>query len=231
MDINGLIKLTLLDFPGETACTVFLAGCNLRCPFCHNASLVRGGGEAVEHISEEEFFSFLSRRKGMLDGVAVTGGEPLLREGLDTFLERIRSMGFKTKLDTNGTMPDRLYSIIDRRLADYVAMDIKSSPEGYGRAAGCAVDIEKIRESVSLLLQGNVEYEFRTTAAKGYVLPEDFEGIGRLIAGAERYFIQGFVDSGDLLGSGASAYSKDEMETFLGTVRKYVPSAQLRGVE
>ncbi|MBQ4066851.1 MAG: anaerobic ribonucleoside-triphosphate reductase activating protein, partial [Clostridia bacterium] len=209
MTVNGLLKLTLLDFPGKCACTVFFAGCNFRCPFCHNASLVLGEGES---ISEEEFFKFLSKREGVLEGVAVTGGEPLMQRELPLFLKRIKEKGFLVKLDTNGSFPKRLRERCSEGLVDYVAMDIKSSPEGYSRAAGCPVNIENVKESVEFLLSGAVDYEFRTTVAKGAVLFEDMEGIGRLIKGAKRYFLQGFVDSGDLLGSGTGPYTKDEME-------------------
>lgn len=227
MTVNGLLKLTLLDFPGKCACTVFFSGCNFRCPFCHNASLVMGEGE---NISEEEFFKFLSKREGVLDGVAVTGGEPLLQRELPDFLRRIKEMGFAVKLDTNGSFPKKLRELVDNGLVDYVAMDIKSSPDGYERAAGCPVNMENIKESVDFLLSDAVDYEFRTTVAKGAVLPSDMEGIGELIRGAKRYFLQGFVDSGDLLGDGVGAYSKEEMEEMLGTVKKYVPAAELRGV-
>lgn len=227
MKINGLLKLTLLDFPGNTACTVFFGGCNLRCPFCHNASLVRGGGE---DISTEEFFRFLSKREGVLDGVCVTGGEPLLQKEIADFLRRIKEMGFLVKLDTNGTFPEKLKSLVKEGLVDYVAMDIKSSPEGYERAAGVKVDMEKIRESIKFLMSGEVKYEFRTTVACGAVLPSDMEGIGKLIEGADKYFLQGFVDSGDLIGEGMSAYSKEEMEEMLEIVKKYVPATELRGI-
>lgn len=227
MKINGLLKLTLLDFPGNTACTVFFGGCNFRCPFCHNASLVRGEGE---NITEEEFFRFLSKREGIIDGVAITGGEPLLQKELPDFIRRIKDMGFLVKLDTNGSFPEKLRSLVNDGLIDYVAMDIKSSPEGYSRAAGCKIDIEKIMESVNFLLSDAVDYEFRTTVAKGAVLPSDMEGIGELIRGAKRYFLQGFVDSGDILGEGVGPYSGKEMEKMLDTVKKYVPAAELRGV-
>ena len=227
MKINGLLKLTLLDFPGYTACTVFFGGCNFRCPFCHNASLVRGEGE---DISVDEFFKFLSKREGIIDGVAVTGGEPLLQRELYDFLKRIKDMGFLVKLDTNGSFPEKLKELCRAGLVDYVAMDIKSSPEGYSRAAGCNVSIEKVRESVDYLLSGAVDYEFRTTVAKGAVMPEDMEGIGELIRGAKRYFLQGFVDSGDILGEGVGAYTKEEMEEMLENVKKYVPAAELRGL-
>lgn len=228
MKINGLMKLTLLDFPGKTACTVFTPGCNFRCPFCHNATLVRGEGES---ISEEEFFAFLGKRQGMLDGVAVTGGEPLMHADIADFLRRVREMGFLIKIDTNGSYPDRLKALVSEGLCDYVAMDIKASPEGYERATGGAVPMENIKESVRYLMSGAVDYEFRTTVAKGAVLPEDFEGIGKWIKGAKRYFLQGFVDSGDILGENVGAYSSEQMHEFLETVKQYVPAAQLRGVD
>lgn len=227
MMINGLQKLTLLDFPGRTACTVFFSGCIFRCPFCHNAALVRGDGE---QIASEDFFSFLRSRRGILDGVAVTGGEPLLQPELPAFLRQIKEMGFQIKLDTNGSFYDRLRELVEAGLVDYVAMDIKSSKEGYARAAGCQVNMDSICKSVEYLLSAPVAYEFRTTAAKGIVEPEDFLGIARWIAGARQYFIQGFVDSGDLLGTGAAPYSKEEMEELLQTVLPYVPTASLRGV-
>ena len=227
MKINGLLKLTLLDFPGHTACTVFFGGCNFRCPFCHNATLVRGEGE---NITEEEFFKFLSKRQGLLDGVCITGGEPLLQRDIADFMRKIKEMGFEVKLDTNGSFPEKLKELCSAGLVDYVAMDIKSSIEGYSRAAGVSVNTEKIRESVNFLVGGTVDYEFRTTVAKGAVLPSDMEGIGELISGAKRYFLQGFVDSGDILGEGCGAYTQEEMSDMLATVKKYVPVAELRGM-
>ena len=227
MKINGLLKLTLLDFPGHTACTVFFGGCNFRCPFCHNATLVRGEGE---NITEEEFFKFLSKRQGLLDGVCITGGEPLLQRDIADFMRKIKEMGFEVKLDTNGSFPEKLKELCSAGLVDYVAMDIKSSLEGYSRAAGASVNTEKIRESVDFLVGGTVDYEFRTTVAKGAVLPSDMEGIGELISGAKRYFLQGFVDSGDILGEGCGAYTQEEMSDMLATVKKYVPVAELRGM-
>ena len=227
MKINGLLKLTLLDFPGHTACTVFFGGCNFRCPFCHNATLVRGEGE---NITEEEFFKFLSKRQGLLDGVCITGGEPLLQRDIADFMRKIKEMGFEVKLDTNGSFPEKLKELCSAGLVDYVAMDIKSSLEGYSRAAGVSVNTEKIRESVDFLVGGTVDYEFRTTVAKGAVLPSDMEGIGELISGAKRYFLQGFVDSGDILGEGCGAYTQEEMSDMLATVKKYGPVAELRGM-
>ena len=227
MKIGGLLKLTLLDFPGKTACTVFTCGCNFRCPFCHNATLVRGEGE---NISEAEFFAFLAKRQGMLDGVAITGGEPLMHPQIEDFIKKIREMGFLIKLDTNGSYPERLKKLVAEGLIDYVAMDIKASPENYKKASGADVPMDKIRDSVSFLLSGAVDYEFRTTVADGAVSPEDFESIGKWIEGAPRYYLQGFVDSGDILGEDVGAYSKEQMTAFLETVKKYVPAAELRGV-
>ena len=206
---------------------MFFGGCNFRCPFCHNATLVRGEGE---NITEEEFFKFLSKRQGLLDGVCITGGEPLLQRDIADFMRKIKEMGFEVKLDTNGSFPEKLQELCSAGLVDYVAMDIKSSLEGYSRAAGVSVNTEKIRESVNFLVGGTVDYEFRTTVAKGAVLPSDMEGIGELISGAKRYFLQGFVDSGDILGEGCGAYTQEEMSDMLATVKKYVPVAELRGM-
>lgn len=228
MRLGGLAKLTLLDFPGHIACTLFTAGCNFRCPFCHNSPLVRDGGE--ENIGEEEFFTFLSKREGILDGVAITGGEPLLQKDISSFIKRIKDMGYATKLDTNGSFPERLRELIDGGLVDYVAMDIKNSPDKYPLTCGFDIDFDRVSESIRLLLEGKVEYEFRTTTVKGYHTAEDFEEIGRLISGAERYFIQRFEDSGDILTEGLSAPEREELESFLDSVKKHVPNALLRGV-
>lgn len=228
MKISGLLKLTLLDFPTKTACTVFTSGCNFKCPFCHNATLVRDdGGE----IPMEELLSFLKKRQGLLDGVAVSGGEPLMHRETEELVRKIKEMGYLVKIDTNGSYPERLKYLVREGLCDYVAMDIKSSPEGYERAAGCRVPLDKIKESVDFLMSGEVEYEFRTTVARGAVLPEDFEGIGKWISGADKYYLQGFKDSGDILGEGVGAYSSEEMHSFLETVRKYIPTAELRGID
>ena len=229
MKIAGLQKLTLLDFPGRTACTVFAPGCNLRCPFCHNGELVTGHGG--EEISEESFFSFLEKRKGLLDGVAVTGGEPLLRPDVTDFLRRIKGMGYAVKLDTNGFFPEKLKTVLEEGLADYVAMDVKNSLDKYAATAGIpGLGLSPVTESIRMIMNSGKEYEFRTTAVREFHAPEDFEEIGRLIAGAEKYFIQGFIDSGGLICPGLSPLSREEMEECLERVRKYVPAAQLRGV-
>ena len=227
MYISGLQKLTLLDFPGRLAATVFLGGCNFRCPFCHNASLVLEPA-SLEKISEDEFFEFLNSRKGKLTGVCITGGEPTLYPTLKDFIRKIKDMSFAVKLDTNGTDPDLLLSLIEEGLLDYVAMDIKNSPERYSESAGCEVDMEKIKRSVDILLSGKVEYEFRTTVVRELNSIEDFKAISAWIKGAKRYFLQTFKDSGSLIGSGFSAYSEEETRAILEQILPYVPNAQIR---
>ena len=228
MTVKGLQKLTLLDFPSRLAATVFLGGCNMRCPFCHNASLVvRNGGE---NISEEQLLSFLESRRGKLSGVCITGGEPTLYRELPSFINKIRALGFAIKLDTNGTNPDMLASLIREGLVDYVAMDIKSSRAGYPRASGIPdIDVSKIDESVKILLSGKVDYEFRTTLVRELHSLSDMEDIGRWISGAKRYFLQSFKDSGDLISDGFSALDTKSLAEFLEAVRGYVRGAQIRG--
>lgn len=227
MIISGLQKLTLLDFPGRLAATVFLGGCNFRCPFCHNASLVLAPSEC-ERISEEDFFSFLESRVGKLGGVCITGGEPTLYPDLKNFIKKIKEKGFAVKLDTNGTNPTLLSELVSEGLVDYVAMDIKNSREKYNETVGACVDMEKIERSVNFLLSGKVDYEFRTTVVRELHAIEDFVSLSSWIKGAKRYFLQTFEDSGDLIGSGFSAYSREETEAILRAVLPYVPNAQIR---
>lgn len=231
MMLSALQKLTLLDYPGLVACTVFTNGCNLRCPFCHNASLALPDREAPL-LSEEELFAFLDKRRGKLDGVAVTGGEPLMHPGLPGLLARIKALGYRVKLDTNGTFPDRLRGVVSAGLADRVAMDIKNSPEKYAETTGIPnLDLGPIRESAEFLLRGGVDYEFRTTAVRGLHEPADFRSIGKWIAGAREYYIQGFCDSGDIIaGDGLGAFSKEEMKSLAEAARPFVPAVKLRGI-
>jgi len=230
MYLAGLQKLTLLDYPGKVACTVFTAGCNFRCGFCHNASLVVRPGQAAP-LSLEEFFSFLTKRRGILDGVCVTGGEPLLHEDLPALLAGIRELGFAVKLDTNGSNPERLEWILTQHLVDYVAMDLKNCPERYGETIGLpAFDVAPIRESVSLLMGGDTPYEFRTTIVeKLHDLPEIRE-MGAWIQGANAWFLQNFVDSGDLIDPETTGLDEEKMHALLAAAREFIPSASLRGV-
>ena len=229
MLLKGLQKLTLLDFPGALAATVFVGGCNFRCPFCHNASLVLPE-KFGPTLPEEEFFSFLSSRRGKLSGVCVSGGEPTLHPEISTFLNKIKEMGFSVKLDTNGYRPEVLLSLIDAGLVDYVAMDIKNSPERYGETVGIeGFDFAPIKRSVEILLSGRVDYEFRTTVMRELHTERDIAEMGKLCRGAKKYFLQSFRDSGDLIGEGFTAYSAAEMKGLQKTLSEFVPFAQIRG--
>ena len=226
MDIAGLQKTTLLDYPGRVACTLFLAGCNLRCPFCHNASLVLRPQTAMK---QEELLAFLQTRRRKLDGVCVTGGEPTLYEDLPQLLRAIRELGFLVKLDTNGTRPEMLRSLLRDGLVDYVAMDIKNRPEKYADTCGGPEVLDAVRESVSILEASAVEHEFRTTVLHPYHTPEDLEAIGQWLRGTQNYYIQAFVDSGDLIGGGQTL-SEQEMHALLDAVKPHIPNARLRGI-
>lgn len=248
MKIGGLQKLTLLDYPGKTACTVFLSGCNFRCPYCHNPGLVLTYSEATDQfslkkreetwqesdvmilqdqkssnqqesdISEEEFFAYLKKRTRILDGVCVTGGEPLLQKGILDFLEKIKTMGFCIKLDTNGTSPQLLREACERKLVDYVAMDIKHAPKRYGKAVGILnPPMDAVQESLSYLLSGSVDYELRTTLVKGIHEMEDIEEICHWITGTKHWYLQNFRDSGDLVAAGTKkmeSFSEEELCIF-----------------
>ena len=229
--IMGLQKVTLLDFPGKVACTVFFGGCNLRCPFCHNAALVLDRGSQPV-MTEEAFFALLRKRKGVLDGVCITGGEPLLQPELTRFIAEIRALGYAVKLDTNGTMPDRLAPLLSEKAVDYIAMDIKSSPEGYETACGLPVDVEKIKRSIALIKESGIPHEFRTTVVSGLHTEGDILASARLV-GDSPYFLQSFVNSGDLIGGETSAFgafSPDEMHAMCENARASAPLCQVRGV-
>ena len=203
--IKGLQKLTLLDFPGVISATVFLGGCNLRCPFCHNASLVLPE-KFGETMSDEEFFAFLDSRKGKICGVCISGGEPTLYPHIEEFILKIKERGFLVKLDTNGTRPEVLKRLVNKGLLDYVAMDIKNSPFRYGETVGIEdFDILGVAESTAFLMEGKVDFEFRTTVVKELHTIEDIENIGKWLEGEEKFFLQTFKDSGDLISCGYSA--------------------------
>ena len=230
MNIHGLQKMTLLDFPGVVSCTVFLGGCDFRCPFCHNFELVDGTEKPV--MDDNELIEFLKKRKHLIDGVAITGGEPCLHRELPELIRRIKAEGYKVKLDTNGYHPELLAEILKSGLVDYVAMDIKNSPEKYALTCGIEkADLEKIRESISLLINGNTEYEFRTTVVNEFHTEEDFPKMCAMIKGAKRYFLQRFTDRDTVPFSGLSAPSFEEMKKYADICRVFVKNVQLRGVE
>ncbi|MBE6698125.1 MAG: anaerobic ribonucleoside-triphosphate reductase activating protein [Ruminococcaceae bacterium] len=230
MNIQGFQKLTLLDYPDHMACTVFTGGCNMRCPFCHNASLVLRPGENPAFF-EEEIYAFLKKRQGVLDGVAITGGEPLLQHGLEDFILRVRELGFAVKLDTNGSYPDRLSALIDKGLLDYIAMDIKNSREKYAQTVGVPhFDTAPIEQSIALLRSSGVPFEFRTTVVRELHSALDIEDMGVWLAGDHLHYLQGFIDSGDLIRGPLSGYDKNQMQDLVNVLKAYVPKAQLRGV-
>ena len=232
MKVTGIQKLTLLDYPGVVACTVFTAGCNFRCPFCHNAMLVLPEQIDDECLTDDEVFGFLKKRRGVLDGVAVTGGEPLLHADMPEFLARVKELGYKIKLDTNGSNPELLSEIVKNKLVDRVAMDIKNAPEEYARTIGLkSFDIAPVERSKEMLLRGDIDYEFRTTVVKGIHTKESLIGAAKWIEGAKEYYLQQFKDSGNLLlPDGLSAYDEKQMHALADAVRDYVPTVEVRGV-
>ncbi|MBR2572646.1 MAG: anaerobic ribonucleoside-triphosphate reductase activating protein [Clostridia bacterium] len=230
MKICGLQKMTLLDYPGRVACTVFLGGCDFRCPFCHNFDLATGKAPAV--MDEAELFGFLERRRGLLDGVAITGGEPCVYADLPDLLGKIRDLGYPVKLDTNGYHPEMLRGILKDRLADYVAMDIKNSPEKYARTAGlAAIDSGRIRESADCLIHGTADYEFRTTVVRELHEEKDIEAIANFISGAKRYFLQPFADREQVPFAGLSAPSREQMLAMREIAARVIPETAIRGMD
>lgn len=231
MTIKGLQKTTLLDYPEKLACTIFTAGCNFRCPFCHNASLVLRAGE-VDEIPEKDLLSYLEKRGGLLDGVCITGGEPLLNPDIEELIVKIRSYGLLVKLDTNGAFPKRLESLLDKGLIDYVAMDVKNSDGKYGETVGLgeSFDISSVNRSIDIIMKKAPDYEFRTTVVRELHDLEDLLSIARKLNGAKKYFLQKYVDSGDVLACGYSAYEDAEMLSLYDAVREILPVTILRGV-
>ena len=228
MNIQGLQKLPLLDFPAHVACTIFTGGCQLDCSFCHNSELIKGPFEAG--IDAEEVLSFLKKRRGLLDGVAITGGEPMLQGDLETFIRAIKTLGYKVKLDTNGGFPEKLRHFIDEGLVDYVAMDIKNTPEKYGETSGIEnLDIRPYIQSIELLLEGRVDYEFRTTVVKEYHTNEDVINIAKWLKGAKKYYLQSFVDRDQVRNHSLSAYTEDELEDILKAAKVFLPCTEIRG--
>lgn len=227
MIFGGLQKLTLLDFPGMTACVVFTKGCNFRCPFCHNASLVTHIKDSGD-ISADEVLSFLKKRVGLLDGVAISGGEPLMHEQICDFIADVRSLGYKIKLDTNGSYPQRLKKLIDGKMLDYIAMDIKNSRQKYDITAGQSHMYDRIDQSITLIMQSGVDYEFRTTVINELHEISDFESIGKRVEGAKKYYLQTFKDTGDIISPGLHAMCEKDMNACLEILKKNVSHASIR---
>lgn len=231
MQIHGLLKTTLLDYPGHVASTLFTGGCNFRCPFCHNSELVLHP-QTAPVIPEEEIFSHLKRRKGILDGVCISGGEPTLAPDLEDFIRKIRALGFSVKLDTNGYRPEVLIRLCEQGLLDYVAMDIKHTPEKYHSICGIdQFDISRIETSAEYLMQGMVPYEFRTTLVRELHDKEDILQIGTWLKGARAYYLQAYRDSDTVISKGFHAHDRETLASFVELLQPLIPDTALRGVD
>jgi pyruvate formate lyase activating enzyme len=231
MQIHGFNKTTLLDYPRHLAATVFLGGCNMRCPFCHNASLVTGAASQPT-LPEQEVLTYLAKRKNILEGVCITGGEPTLYPELPGFIARLKELGYKVKLDTNGTNPAMLKSLVHLGLIDYIAMDIKSSKEKYALTSGVGtLVLEPIMESADYLLTSPLEYEFRTTVVKEHHTAQDMLAIGRWLSGAKAYYLQSYKDSGDILSPGLSSHPTEVLKEYVRLLIPFIPTVSLRGTD
>lgn len=230
MEIQGFQKMTLLDFPGKVAATVFLGGCNLRCPFCHNASLVTHIDPSAA-CGEDAVLSYLTKRCGVIDGICVTGGEPLLRTDIAPFLEKVKSLGLLVKLDTNGTFPDRLRALVEAGLVDYVAVDVKNAKERYAATVGLeGFDVAPIERTLQFLREGAASYELRTTVVREFHDADAIRSLAEWIEGAPRYYLQTFADSGDLIASEPlHPVPRAEMEEMAKIARSYIPEVKIRG--
>lgn len=234
MRIAGLQKLTLLDYPGKTAATVFTPGCNFRCPFCHNADLVTGADARSSDVPLDEFFAFLDKRQGLLDGVCITGGEPLMQPGIEDFCTRVHERGFAVKLDTNGSFPGRLRALVDAGLVDCVAMDVKNAPERYAETVGVpGFDLAPVQASLDFLRTGAVPYELRTTVVRELHSADDLRALAAWIEGARSWHLQSFIDADSVLGGTGRfhAWDPDDLKALLPELQRLVPTAALRGVE
>ncbi len=228
MIFGGFQKLTLLDFPGKVACTVFTKGCNFYCPFCHNANLVNLGEE--QNISQEEVLSYLNKRSGILEGICITGGEPLLHPDLPDFIRQVKELGYAIKLDTNGSFPDKLKHLVEEKLIDYVAMDIKNAMEKYSATSGCkSLDINLINESIDFLMEDTIDYEFRTTVVAELHTVPDIKSIAKRITGAKKYFLQNFVDSGNIIEKNLHPVNEETFNQMELAAQEFVKPAKIRG--
>ncbi len=230
MQIHGFNKTTLLDYPGLVAATIFTGACNFRCPYCHNAELVLNPS-SQPIIPEEEILAHLKKRRGITQGVCITGGEPTLQKDLKDFIKKLKELELKVKLDSNGYKPEVLKDLVKEGLLDYVAMDVKAPLDEYDIIAGVKLDSSKLKESIDFLIEGHVPYEFRTTVVKDFHTCESFEKMAELIKGADKYFLQGYVDSDKVIAPGLSAYTYEEMQEFLPIFEGKVKLVEIRGVE
>ena len=228
MGIKGFEKFSLLDYDNKVSATLFFSNCNMRCPFCHNSSLVLGKDEA-EDIPYQDVIEYLKKRKNVVDAVTISGGEPTLQKNLKEMIQEIKELGYLVKLDTNGTHPEVVKDLLDSKLLDYIAMDIKNSEEKYPLTAGRMIDMGKIKESINLIINSGIDYEFRTTLIKEHHRKEDMEGILDLIRGAKRYRLQKFVDHGTCIESGLHEVETNEAKEYLTIFKGSITDLELRG--
>ncbi|CCZ57350.1 pyruvate-formate lyase-activating enzyme [Clostridium sp. CAG:762] len=229
MTINGMQKLTLLDYPGNVACLIFTQGCNFRCPFCHNSGLLDMNNNC-EKIDEKEVFKYLEKRRGLLDGVCISGGEPLLQKDIVDFIRKVKDLGYKVKLDTNGSSPKKLKQLIEDGLIDYVAMDIKNDFLNYDKTAGMCTNIDNIKKSIEIIENSNIEYEFRTTIVKQFHDVGKLEKIIQYIGPNARYYIQNYQDCSSVLQRGLNGFDNEELLNIKNTLGVKYPNLVVRGV-
>jgi pyruvate formate lyase activating enzyme len=230
MKISGMEKLTLLDYPSKTACLIFTQGCNLKCPFCHNSSLLDTNHDGV--IDESEVLAYLDKRKGLIDGICISGGEPLLQKDIESFIKEVKERGFKVKLDTNGSNPKKLKDLIDKNLLDYVAMDIKNDFTNYEKTSGITkINIDKIKESIKILESSNIEYEFRTTIVKELHDVEKIENICKYIDKKSKYYLQNYRDCESVLQKGLTCFIDKELQELKEKLKKKYPNVLIRGID
>ena len=228
MNICGYQKTTLLDYPGHVAATIFTGGCNFRCPFCHNSNLLLN---PATHISEEEIFTFLKKRQNILSGICITGGEPTLQSDLAEFIKKVRLLGYKIKLDTNGYHPEIIADLLNKNLLNYIAMDIKAGYSNYSKVCGIPkVNMDTIMKSISIIENSGINYEFRTTVVKELHSEQDFEEISKMISSKSPYYIQSFKDSGNILTPGLSSCDIDTLNAYLSIMKKKISCSSLRGI-
>lgn len=230
MNIGGLQKTSLLDYPDTISAIIWTVGCNFRCPFCYNKDLVLGN---VENISEKDIFSFLEKRKGLLEGLVISGGEPLMQKDIVQFIEKVKKLGYKIKIDTNGMYPEKLKELIDKKLVDYIAMDIKAPIDKYDQLSGIKTDIKKIEKSIEIIRSSSVDYEFKTTFVPSLLTKEDILSIGKLLKGSKKYYLQQFKGDVPLISSkleNANPYSKDDLFDTLEKIKPYFKFCDIRGI-
>jgi len=230
MKIGGIQKTSLLDYPDKISAIIWTVGCNFRCPFCYNRDIVEG---KTEIIPEEEVLSFLKKRKGLLEGLVITGGEPLLHKDITDFLEKVKKLGYPIKIDTNGSFPEKLKELIDKKLVDYISMDVKAPKNKYSQLTGKKIDIKKIQKSIKLIQNSDIDYEFKTTFVPTLLTKEDIIKIGEWLKGSKKYFLQQFKNDTSLISSQLkkiSPYPKEDLWDVLEKIKPFFQECYIRGI-